>query len=95
MTFISRVLATFHLIFMLHAVYFYLVVNFGNLLALKTIVWYVCSVPDATMGFKYPLPNRSFKVMRIMSYSVRSLMNHQLQLLINVPSWSIPSVTVS
>jgi hypothetical protein len=36
---------------MLHAVYFYLVVNFGNLAALESIVWYVCSVTDATMGF--------------------------------------------
>jgi len=73
MTSISRVLATLDLIFMLHAVYFYLVVNFGNLVALETIVWYVCSVTDATMGFRYPLLNRSFKVMHLTSYSVRSL----------------------
>lgn len=33
------IFATFHLIFTLHAVYFYIIVNFGNLAALQTIVW--------------------------------------------------------
>jgi len=42
-----RILSTFHLIFTLHAVYFYIILNFGNLAALEYIVWYVCLVTDS------------------------------------------------
>ena len=41
-----RTLAVLHLIFTLHAVYYYLIVNFGKMAALKSLVWCVYLASD-------------------------------------------------
>lgn len=37
-----RILDTTHIALTAHAIYFYLIVNFGNYLVLEAPIWYVC-----------------------------------------------------
>ena len=59
----NRILATLNMIFTVHAVYYYLIVNFGNSAGLDNIVWYVhsASVP-LYITFIHIHLHRSFKV---------------------------------
>jgi hypothetical protein len=41
-----RILANLNMIFTVHCVYYYLIVNFGNPESLETMVWYVYSASD-------------------------------------------------
>ena len=65
------ILATFNTIFTLHVLYYYLIMNFGNLGGLETIVWYVYSASNPFhLVFIHIHVIRSFKVIHIIYYSV-------------------------
>ena len=38
---LTRILDTLHLIFIAHALYYYLILNYANPMALPNIIWYV------------------------------------------------------
>jgi hypothetical protein len=94
-----RTLACFHTAFTIHAMYFYLIVNFGNPKGLSSVVWYVYSVSDALYLVFICLCEQELQgdphYMLLSSLTDTSWTSHQMQVVFNVSICPIPTVIVS